>query len=315
VTATNPPASNQQRRVLRLERARHQSQPAQTCLPDGKRAGIWEFRPSSRRPRIGVIGVGTVGGTVRAYFQDQGNHVLCYDKFNPMRSEGDINDADIVFVCVPTPYHRGAGFDLDGVFESVALLRGRKIVVVKSTCLPGTTDALQARYPQHTLFFNPEFLRESTPVQDFLQPDRQLMGYCGDNAALAQELLALLPPAPYSRALPAAAAESIKMLTNAFLALKVSFANEVYDLASLAGIDYEEVRQGLAADPRIGGSHMKVLDGGYRGFGGKCLPKDLAGIIDFATEMGSPLTIMDAVQQVNDRLIHAQAAGTVMVGQ
>src|SRR5690606_38785168 len=139
---------------------------------------------------------------------------------------------------------------------------------------------LQERFPQHRLFFNPEFLREKTAYDDFIHPDRQIMGFCEGTAEVAQDLLSLLPRAPFERTYPATTAETIKMSTNAFLALKVVFANQVYDLSEALGIDYEDVKAGIAADTRIGGSHLTVFDSGYRGYGGKCLPKDTHGLID-----------------------------------
>jgi UDPglucose 6-dehydrogenase len=278
-----------------------------------------DSRASIDARQVGVIGVGTVGGTVRSYFLERGYDVFCYDKYSGLGSIDEVNRAGIVFICVPTPYRPEEGLDMEAVRDAVCILRGRKIVVIKSTCLPGTTDALQSIYPQHRFFFNPEFLRETTPLKDFLEPDRQLMGFCGQDETLAESLLSLLPPAPYCRVLPAASAESIKLFTNAYLAMKVIFANELYDLMTYLGVDYEEVKEGLGADPRIGTSHMRVLDGGYRGYGGKCLPKDVAGIVDFAREVGSPLTLLEATQNVNIGLAPASVRGgtesAVLVGQ
>jgi UDPglucose 6-dehydrogenase len=252
---------------------------------------------------VGVLGVGVVGNAVRSYFEGTGRHVCCYDKFNGTGSLEEINQADVVFICVPTPYAEGRGLDGAAVEEAVSRLEGEKIVVLKSTSLPGTTFSLQQRYPQHTFFFNPEFLRESRPVEDFLEPDRQLMGYCREaDRDLAQGLLTLLPEAPYQVTLPATSAELIKLLTNSMLALKVVFANQVFDLADALGVDYEDVRKGLAADPRIGASHFNVFDGGYRGYGGKCLPKDVGGIVDFSRSIGVPMQLMETAQRINDGL-------------
>ncbi len=252
---------------------------------------------------IGVLGVGVVGNAVRSYFAGKGRDLRCYDKFSGGGSVDEVNEADIVFICVPTPYVDGHGLDGAAVEDAVSQLRGEKVVVLKSTSMPGTTASLQHRYPQHRFFFNPEFLRENRAVQDFLEPDRQLMGYCDEaDRDLAVGLLTLLPPAPYEAALPATSAELIKLLTNSMLALKVVFANQVYDLSDALGVDYEEVRKGLAADPRIGPSHLNVFDSGYRGYGGKCLPKDVGGVVDFARSIGTPMLLMETVQQINDRL-------------
>jgi UDPglucose 6-dehydrogenase len=271
-------------------------------MVSGKLAG------NIRTLSIGVMGVGVVGGAVRAYFQGSGEDVLCYDKFNGAGSLDEVNQADVVFVCVPTPYVSGRGLDGSAVEEAVSRLTGEKIVVVKSTSMPGTTASLAGRYPQHRFFFNPEFLRENSAEQDFLEPDRQLMGYADEqDREVAKQLLRLLPRAPYETVMPSTSAELIKLLTNSMLALRVIFANEVYDLAASLDLDYEELRAGLAADPRIGPSHLSVFDGGYRGYGGKCLPKDVGGIVDFAGERGVELRLLATAQEVNQRLTRHEA--------
>jgi UDPglucose 6-dehydrogenase len=262
--------------------------------------------------KLGVMGVGVVGSAVRSYFRHSGEPVLCFDKFSGEGSLAEINQADIVFVCVPTPYVPGRGLDASAVEEAVSGLTGEKIVVLKSTALPGTTQTLAGRYPQHRFFFNPEFLRESRAEADFVKPDRQIVGYTGHHdREMALRLLKLLPPAPYEAVLPATTAELVKLFTNSMLALRVIFANEVYDLTSALGLDYEEVRAGLAADPRIGGSHFNVFDGGYRGYGGKCLPKDVGGIVDFANQQGIKLSLLETAQAVNRHLLHSDVEQAV----
>jgi UDPglucose 6-dehydrogenase len=155
----------------------------------------------------------------------------------------------------------------------------------------------------HDLYFNPEFLREKTALADFLNPDRQIVGYGReDRREVAKEILRLMPRAPYEAVMPATEAELVKTATNSFLALKLMFANELYDLADALGVDYEVVRGGLAADQRIGGSHMSVMEGGYRGYGGKCLPKDTMGLIDLAEALGSPLELLKTAHRLNAQL-------------
>ena len=252
---------------------------------------------------VGVIGLGVVGDAVRHYFEAvREQEVLVYDTFKRPGSIEAINRAEVVFVCVPTPYSAGVGFDDSAIEESLTLLRGAKTVVIKSTVIPGSTAAYQRRYERHTVLFNPEFLRDRTAQAYFLQPDRQLVGYCEGGADTAHGVLEMLPRAPYEAALPATAAELIKYATNAFLALKVTFANELFDLSEALGADYEDLRQGIAVDARIGGSHLDVLDGGYRGYGGKCLPKDTLALLDLAADLALPLEVLEAAHAENQRL-------------
>ena len=255
---------------------------------------------SAKFERIGIIGVGVVGGALRAFLEKDGLRPLLYDPGRGLGSLADVDSADLVFACVPTPYRAGTGFDADALYETVAGLSGSKTIVIKSTVLPGTTDGLQDRYPQHRFLFNPEFLRESSAVEDFLRPDRQIVGFARQwHRPAAEAVLRLLPRAPYEAVVPSRSAELIKYATNSFLALKVIFGNELFDLSRALGIEYEDVRDGLAADLRVGPSHLDVHDGGYRGYGGKCLPKDTMALLDLARELEAPLRLLEAAHEVN----------------
>jgi nucleotide sugar dehydrogenase len=176
-------------------------------------------------------------------------------------------------------------------------------VVIKSTVLPGTTEAYQARYSQHCFLFSPEFLREDFARIDLLRPDRQIVGYTAQSRHLADALLSMLPPAPYTSTMVAREAELVKYMTNAFLATKVIFANEVFDLATALDIDYDTVRQAVSADPRIGGSHLDIFQGEYRGYGGKCLPKDVRALLALGDRLGVPLRLLLTADRVNASLL------------
>jgi len=253
-----------------------------------------------RKP--GIMGVGVVGGAVRNYFDLVGIVPLLYDPFKKLGSVKEINQADLVYICVPTPYVSQRGFDGSAVASALSLLEGEKTVVIKSTVLPGTTERLQGQYPQHHILFNPEFLREVSANADFLTPDRQIVGYCGNDSDLAASILATLPRAPHEAVVPASTAEMTKYATNSFLALKVIFGNELFDLCQELGTDYELVKQGIGVDERIGMSHLDVLDAGYRGYGGKCLPKDTMSLLDLADELGVQMRLLEAAHEVNMRL-------------
>jgi len=257
---------------------------------------------------VGVIGAGVVGGSLAVWLRDQGHDVRIYDPPQGYEDARVLDDAAVVFVAVPTPYTPGVGFDDRHLLTAVATISGEKAVVIKSTVLPGTTDLLQSRYPQHRFMFNPEFLREATAIEDFLQPDRQIVG-CASRAseADAQCVLALLPVAPFERICAAAEAEMAKYVANAFLAVKVSYANEMFDLCERLRIDYAQVRDMVAADARIGASHMDVLDGGYRGYGGKCLPKDSRSLLDLGRSVGIDLQVLGAADRVNALLRGVEA--------
>lgn len=250
--------------------------------------------------RFGIVGLGTVGSALETYFERVQIAPLRYDSGKRLGSITEVNTAEVVFICVPTPFIEGKGFDLSMVESTVGMLEGSKVVVIKSTVLPGTTGKLQRQFPQHKFLMNPEFLREASAVQDMLEPDRQLMGYTEASLPEAQAVLDVLPRAPYARVLPATAVELIKYFTNVFLAAKVTLANEIYDLCECLGVDYSVVAQAVAQDKRIGPSHLKV-EPKERGYGGKCLPKDVAALRQLAEHLATEPLVIQAVDKHNRR--------------
>ncbi|HYM15287.1 MAG TPA: hypothetical protein VEZ14_06980 [Dehalococcoidia bacterium] len=253
--------------------------------------------------RIGIVGDGVVGGALRAWFEASGADARSYDPPKGLRDQSAIERADVVFVCVPTPYAPRLGFDPRYLMDAVSAIGGGKLVVIKSTVRPGTTDRLQRQFPQHRFMFNPEFLREATAVADMRSPNRQIVGCTEQSAAEAELVLGLLPAAPLSCVCGAREAEMTKYVANSFLAVKVSYFNEVYDVCQRMGIDFELVRDLAVADPRIGRSHSDVLDGGYRGYGGKCLPKDSKALIDLAEDAEAGMLVLRAADAVNAALV------------
>lgn len=252
---------------------------------------------------IGIMGMGVVGESTHSYFERSDHALRVYDPYRGLGSESSISEADVVFMCVPTPFRPHTGFDDSALEDAVSRLDGAKVIVIKSTVLPGTTEAYQARYSQHCFLFNPEFLREAHARTDFLRPDRQIVGYTAQSRHLAESLLSILPSAPFARIMGAREAELTKYMTNAFLALKVTFANELFDLASALDMDYDVVREAVAADPRIGPSHLDILHGGYRGYGGKCLPKDTKALLELADRLQVPLRLLRTADRVNASLL------------
>ncbi|MDI6591327.1 MAG: hypothetical protein QME61_00060 [Patescibacteria group bacterium] len=261
-----------------------------------------------RFKKVGIVGVGMVGGALRRYFEKkEGLELFLYDKGKNLGSPEEVNQAEIVFICVPTPYLKnGKGFDLSSVEEAMSILRGEKIVVMKSTVLPGTTEMLQKKYPQHKLLMNPEFLTEETADQDMCYPDRQIIGYTKKSYNVARDVLQLLPLAPFERILPATEAEMVKYFGNTWFSVKVIFANQIYDLCQKLGIDYDRVVEAAAADKRIGRTHLNVWHKGYRGYGGKCLFKDMKAFIQFADKQGIDLKLHKIVDAINEELLRNQ---------
>lgn len=265
---------------------------------------------SIKELKIGIVGVGMVGGALKKYFEKQGKQkdvdLFLYDTGRNLGSIEEINKADIIFICVPTPFVKDQGFDLSYVEKACEYLVGEKIVVFKSTMVPGTTEKFQKKYPQHKFLFNPEFLTEITADQDMDYPDRQIIGYTKQSYNVAGKIMQVLPLAPFESIIPATEAELVKYYGNTWFAIKVIFANQMYDLCEKLGVDYNRVKESAAADKRIGRSHLQVVHKGYRGFGGKCIPKDIRALIEFADKQGIDLKLHKVAEQINNELMDKQ---------
>lgn len=257
----------------------------------------------------GIIGVGMVGGALKRYFEKKGAKPFLYDKDKNLGSIEQVNQADIIFICVPTPFDKEKGFDLSFVEDACRNISGQKIIVIKSTVLPGITEKLQQKYLQHKFLFNPEFLTESTADKDMQYPDRQIIGYTKQSCNIAGDVLQILPSAPFEKIMPSAEAEMVKYFSNTWFSTKVVFANQMYDLCQKLRIDYEEVKEAVGADKMIGKTHLEIFHKEYRGYGGKCLSKDIKALIRFADEQGIDLKLHKIVEQINNQLIKKQEIG------
>ena len=220
-----------------------------------------------------------------------------------------IKSADLVFLAVGTPMRRGDGYaDLSYVYAAVEEiaphLDGFTVITTKSTVPVGTSREIERRLRSirpdgdFAVCSNPEFLREGSAIRDFMHPDRILVGSDDDRAKAVMERLyqpLALRDAPLMF-VTRESAELAKYAANAFLALKISFINEVADLCEDLGADVQEVAKAIGKDGRIGD---KFLHPGP-GYGGSCFPKDVSALIRTAREARSPLSIIEQVQTVND---------------
>src|SRR5471030_797114 len=227
-----------------------------------------------------------------------------------------VGGADAIFIAVGTPSRRGDGHaDLSFVYAAAAeiadALAGFAVIVTKSTVPVGTGDEIERivrdRRPdaKFSVVSNPEFLREGAAIRDFKHPDRIVVG---TNDPRAREVMNELYRPLYINASPIIVtsrrtAELIKYAANAFLATKITFINEIADLAEKVGADVQEIARGIGLDNRIG---TKFLHAGP-GFGGSCFPKDTVALIKTGQDHGSPLRIVETVAAVNEQRKRAMA--------
>lgn len=280
------------------------------------------------RPLIGFIGQGFIGKSYADDFERRGYSTVRYALEEPYRSnKKKIRECAIVFIAVPTPT-KPDGFDYSIVREALLLVGKGKTAVIKSTVLPGTTDALQKKFPHLYVMHSPEFLVLKQAAEDAARPLRNIVGISKQNKAhreRARAVLGALPHAPLRLLCTAKEAELVKYAGNFFLFLKVLFANMVFDIAESADIDYEIVRKALAADPRIGPSHLAVVhDSGHkgaksgRGAGGVCFIKDIQALSAFykkhARSSAGSAFFDAAIRKNNDLLIRSKKDLDLLVG-
>jgi len=221
-----------------------------------------------------------------------------------------IQDSEVIFLAVPTPSGKAGEVDLSYVFTAVdniaKVINGFKVIVTKSTVEVGTNDKIRERMLGNNIpaemfevVSNPEFLREGSAIGDFMRPDRVVLGTSSERALnIMKEIYRAL----YLIETPIVAtdirtAEMIKYASNAFLATKISFVNEIANLCELVGADVQMVAKAMGLDGRIG---KKFLHAGP-GYGGSCFPKDTSALTKIAEKAGMHASIVETVIAVNER--------------
>ena len=289
--------------------------------------------------KIVVVGTGYVGLVTGTCFAETGNDVVCVDidatkveklqqgiitiyepglekifarnlKERRLKFTTDLaavtDDAEIIFLALPTPPVADGSADLKYVLQVASqlggLLKDYKVIVTKSTVPVGTADKVQEAIAktykgEFDVVSNPEFLREGVAVDDFMRPNRVVVGTSSERAKKVMSDLY----APFVRQgnpivfMDVRSSELTKYAANSFLAMKISFMNEIAQLCERMGADVDMVRRGIGSDDRIG---KRFLFPGV-GYGGSCFPKDVKALINSAKETGYDFKILNAVEQVN----------------
>jgi len=282
---------------------------------------------------IGFIGQGWIGKHYADDFENRGYPVTRYaNEQEYIGSKEKIKECDVVFIAVPTPTNKN-GFDDSIVREVIKLVGRNKIAVIKSTIVPGTTESIQKENPEIYVFHSPEFLTEVTAAEDASRPFRNIIGIPKNTEEYQQKaknVLDVLPKANFELVCKAKEAELIKYGGNNWFYFKVLYINLLYDLATKLDCDWEVIRNSMAADPRIGTSHMNPIHKsgssggeaartlpfyelhldpvhkGGRGAGGHCFIKDFAAFSEmYKKEVDDKLgnIILDALKNKNIDLL------------
>lgn len=263
---------------------------------------------SGLKNKIGIIGFGFLG-TALAHGFSSCAEIKIYDKYSGVYDniEDTVNESDFIFVGVPTPMRDNGSQDLssmdDAVEGVVNAATSKRIIILRSTIIPGTTRNYAEKYPDHEFVFFPEFLSERTSKLDFINPTRIILG--GDEAVWdVEELFRMRFPHTPFYITTWESAEVAKYMANCFSAVKLSFMNELYDISQHLNVNYEELRDmALLASGWVGNMHVDVPGhDNQRGYGGKCLKKDIQAFINWAKENDLHLDMCEAAEKVNGRV-------------
>ena len=258
---------------------------------------------------IGIIGQGFVGNAVYNKFKNYYNvltfdldKTLCNSSFEKINK-----DCKYIFVCLPTPMNID-GSCYTGIVEDLLIkldkhskeISQSKIVVVKSTIPPGTTKKWNDKFDNLSVVFNPEFLTEANAVKDYENQNRIILGGPKNETLQLNSIFSKVFPTAKIINTNSTDAEMVKYTTNSFLAMKVSFANEIYQICKKVNANYDKVIESTIQDDRLGTSHWKVPgpDGDF-GYGGHCFPKDINALISVAINNDISPKMLKATNEKN----------------
>ena len=260
--------------------------------------------------KLGIIGQGFVGSAVSSGFNKNVDQFVVDPKYNDNTIDELVKyDPPLLFVCVPTPEAVGDSGDVDVsiVRQTLSDLANRKykgVVVIKSTITPHHLIKFKKDFSGIKIVYNPEFLTEANSKDDFINPSMQILGgswkYCEivEKAYIRHSAVKVVPTFKTDLI----TASMLKYTINSFLATKVTFFNELYDLFNESGtsVPWESFVDMISRDERIGKTHMQVPgpDGKF-GFGGHCFPKDTQALLYYAQKMGKSLSVLSKSVKTN----------------
>lgn len=269
---------------------------------------------------IGIIGFGIVGHALSfGFLKDSEDYqILFFDKYKdsiPLNKV--VKNSDYIFICLPTPMKLDeSGIDLSIIEDTISQItpltnNTDKIIIIKSTVVPGTTAKFEHLYPKSHFASNPEFLTEANYLEDFLNAERTIIG--ASSSAISKRVADLyharFPKTKIFQTDPTSA-EMAKYMANTYLATKVLFAYEMYGLCENLRINYMKVKEIVISDKRIGDTHLNVNASDTansnttdkKGFSGKCFPKDIVALIGLGKTIGVDVSLIERVWEKNKKI-------------
>lgn len=260
---------------------------------------------------IGIIGQGFVGNAVYQKFKKYYDvHTYDLDETKSNSTKEMVVHQKYLFLCLPTPMNKNGSCNVDIIekeLDNIDLIADNqetiKTIIIKSTVPPGTTENWNEKYESLDIIFNPEFLTEANAVSDYENQSRIILGGVRPATTELKTIFSKVFPKAHIIKTDSTHAEMVKYLTNSFLATKVSFANEIYQICQVVGADYDKVIEYATLDDRLGKSHWNVPghDGDF-GFGGHCFPKDLSALLHLSEKFGTTNNVLCATQETNNNV-------------
>ena len=257
-----------------------------------------------RQEKIGIIGLGYVGNAIRESMEGSTLSLVLLDPAKQLTATyEELAECSGIFICVPSPQNSDGSCDtsiLDYVLEHLDKVKYKGVIISKCTVPPDVYETLNSRYPN--LVHVPEFLTAANATLDYLQGKFAFIG--GSVGAYQREAERLIKMGQGSleniHYCTIGEAALAKYALNSFMATKVVFMNELYNLSQALGINYDKVASMIRVDPRIGKSHMQVPGpDGVFGFGGACFPKDTSALLKFAEQHNVQMNVLDAAVKKN----------------
>jgi len=273
---------------------------------------------------VGIIGIGVLGTVHKKWVERYCDLKYYTYDIEPIKSNSSFEElvwnSEYIFICLPTN-EKDLRLDISIINDTIKKIseltkKEKQKVIIRSTLRIGSCLEIEQTYPNLEIIFIPEFLTERFAWDDFIEPERTIIGMNKIYRLCKEEIDSIrkykvMPISEHMIFMNTNEAEAVKLFTNSFYALRVIFANEIHDLCMKMNLDYHNILSALRIDPRIGSDtqdlsgrdvHFRIAQDGKVGFGGKCLPKDLAETVSILNEKKAGFGLLEKVENINERI-------------